>query len=78
MVKTRAVSAPNLAMMSRGSTTLFLLLDIFSMPPSITGRPSALAVGAAGVATVVVLDLDLAGVEPAPLSRFVLAVERLN
>ncbi len=29
----RAVSAPNLAMMSRGSTTLFLLFDIFSVPP---------------------------------------------
>ena len=48
MVNTRAVSAPNLAMMSRGSTTLFLLLDIFSMPPSITGSPSALAVAPTG------------------------------
>src|SRR4051812_31430871 len=48
IVKTRAVSAPNLAMMSFGSTTLFLLLDIFSMPPRLTGRPSSLAVAPTG------------------------------
>src|SRR5437763_1366619 len=46
----RAVSAPNRAMMSRGSTTLFFDFDIFSMPPSSTGWPSSRAVAPTGLA----------------------------
>ena len=48
IAKVRAVSAPNLPMMSRGSTTLFLLLLIFSVPPNKTGWPSSLAVTLTG------------------------------
>jgi hypothetical protein len=44
----RAVSAPNRPMMSRGSTTLFLLFDIFSVPPNVTGCPSSRAVTFSG------------------------------
>ncbi|MNN47835.1 hypothetical protein D3C81_1622750 [compost metagenome] len=44
MVKSLAVSAPNLSIMLLGSTTLFFDFDIFSTPPMITGRPSSIAV----------------------------------
>ncbi|MNP33197.1 hypothetical protein D3C76_1264200 [compost metagenome] len=48
MVNKRAVSAPNLSMMSFGSTTLFFDFDIFSTPPMMTGKPSSSAVAFTG------------------------------
>jgi hypothetical protein len=39
----RAVSAPYWSMSDCGSTPLFFDFDIFSVPPTITGLPSALS-----------------------------------
>ncbi len=61
-------------MMSRGSTTLFLLFDIFSTPPKMTGWPSSRAVDFQRPALVVVREVDLGRVEPALLARGILAV----
>ncbi len=44
----RAVSAPYWSMMAWGSTPLFFDLDIFSVPPMITGWPSAFSVAPVG------------------------------
>ncbi|MNY63851.1 hypothetical protein D3C86_2008720 [compost metagenome] len=66
----RQVSAPYCSIMVCGSTPLFFDLDIFSMPPISTGRPSLFSLADSGLPLASISSSTSAGLNHslAPLS----------